>query len=124
LAFQPTTGGTKVHTASPAPATPRCFPQAIGNAATFDKPLLGKIGEVVSVEARAKHNEAVRHDIHSIYFGLTIWSPNINIFRDPRLGTAPLHQPAWGSLELLIRGAFSMFKRRRFPVEIILVCVR
>jgi hypothetical protein len=38
--------------------------------------------------------------------------------------TAPLHQPAWGSLELLIRGAFSMFKRRRFPVEIILVCVR
>jgi beta-glucosidase len=62
------------------------FPQAIGNAATFDEPLLGKIGEVVSVEARAKHNEAVRHDIHSIYFGLTIWSPNINIFRDPRWG--------------------------------------
>jgi beta-glucosidase len=62
------------------------FPQAIGNAATFDEPLLGKIGEVVSIEARAKHNEAVRHDIHSIYFGLTIWSPNINIFRDPRWG--------------------------------------
>jgi beta-glucosidase len=62
------------------------FPQAIGNAATFDEPLLGRIGEVVSVEARAKHNEAVRHDIHSIYFGLTIWSPNINIFRDPRWG--------------------------------------
>jgi beta-glucosidase len=62
------------------------FPQAIGNAATFDEPLLGKIGEVVSVEARAKHNEAVLHDIHSIYFGLTIWSPNINIFRDPRWG--------------------------------------
>ncbi len=35
----------------------------------FDEPLLGKIGEVVSIEARAKHNEAVRHDIHSIYFG-------------------------------------------------------
>jgi beta-glucosidase len=62
------------------------FPQAIGNAATFDEPLLGKIGEVVSVEARAKHNEADRNDIHSIYFGLTIWSPNINIFRDPRWG--------------------------------------
>jgi beta-glucosidase len=62
------------------------FPQAIGNAATFDRPLLGKIGEVVSVEARAKHNEADRNDIHSIYFGLTIWSPNINIFRDPRWG--------------------------------------
>ena len=62
------------------------FPQAIGNAATWDAPLLGRIGEVVSTEARAKYNEAVRHDIHSIYYGLTIWSPNINIFRDPRWG--------------------------------------
>jgi beta-glucosidase len=62
------------------------FPQAIGMAATFDEPLLGNIGEVVSVEARAKYNEAVKHDIHSIYYGLTIWSPNINIFRDPRWG--------------------------------------
>ncbi len=62
------------------------FPQAIGNAATFDAPLLGKIGETVSTEARAKYNDAVAHDIHSIYFGLTIWSPNINIFRDPRWG--------------------------------------
>ncbi len=62
------------------------FPQAIGNAATFDEPLLGQIGEVVSTEARAKFNEAVRHDVHSIYYGLTVWSPNINIFRDPRWG--------------------------------------
>jgi len=62
------------------------FPQAIGMAATFDEPLLGKIGEVVSTEARAKYNEAVRHNVHSIYYGLTIWSPNINIFRDPRWG--------------------------------------
>ncbi|HEY0161651.1 MAG TPA: glycoside hydrolase family 3 N-terminal domain-containing protein, partial [Edaphobacter sp.] len=62
------------------------FPQAVGMAATFDEPLLGKIGEVVSTEARAKYNEAVRHDVHSIYYGLTIWSPNINIFRDPRWG--------------------------------------
>src|ERR1700754_398237 len=46
------------------------FPQAIGMAATFDEPLLGNIGEVVSVEARAKYNEAVKHDIHSIYYGL------------------------------------------------------
>jgi beta-glucosidase len=59
------------------------FPQAIGMAATWDAPLLGRIGTVVSTEARAKYNEAVRHNIHSIYFGLTIWSPNINIFRDP-----------------------------------------
>lgn len=62
------------------------FPQAIGMAATFDEPLLGRIGDVVSTEARAKYNEAVRHNVHSIYYGLTIWSPNINIFRDPRWG--------------------------------------
>lgn len=62
------------------------FPQAIGMAATFDEPLLNRIGDVVSTEARAKYNEAIRHDIHSIYYGLTIWSPNINIFRDPRWG--------------------------------------
>ena len=62
------------------------FPQAVGMAATWDAPLLGKIGEVVSTEARTKYNEAVRQGVHSIYFGLTIWSPNINIFRDPRWG--------------------------------------
>lgn len=62
------------------------FPQAIGMAATWDAPLLGKVGETVSVEARAKYNEAVRENVHSIYFGLTVWSPNINIFRDPRWG--------------------------------------
>lgn len=62
------------------------FPQAIGMAATWDEPLLEHIGTVVSTEARAKYNEAIRHDVHSIYFGLTVWSPNINIFRDPRWG--------------------------------------
>ncbi len=62
------------------------FPQAIGMAATWDTALLGDIGTVISTEARAKYNEAVRHNIHSIYFGLSIWSPNINIFRDPRWG--------------------------------------
>ena len=62
------------------------FPQAIGMAATWDAPLLEQVGDVVSTEARAKYNEAVRNSIHSIYFGLTIWSPNINIFRDPRWG--------------------------------------
>jgi beta-glucosidase len=62
------------------------FPQAIGMAATWDAPLLKQVGEVVSTEARAKYNEAVRNNIHSIFFGLTIWSPNINIFRDPRWG--------------------------------------
>jgi beta-glucosidase len=62
------------------------FPQAIGMAATWDAPLLNDISNVISIEARAKYNEAVRHDVHSIYYGLTIWSPNINIFRDPRWG--------------------------------------
>ena len=62
------------------------FPQAIGMAATWDAPLINQISTVISTEARAKYNEAVRHDIHSIYYGLTIWSPNINIFRDPRWG--------------------------------------
>jgi beta-glucosidase len=62
------------------------FPQAIGMAATWDAPLVNQISTVISTEARAKYNEAVRHDVHSIYYGLTIWSPNINIFRDPRWG--------------------------------------
>jgi beta-glucosidase len=62
------------------------FPQAIGMAATWDGPLMGKIGDVISTEARAKNNEALRHNNHDIYFGLTFWSPNINIFRDPRWG--------------------------------------
>jgi beta-glucosidase len=62
------------------------FPQAIGNAATWDAPLVGHIGDVVSIEARAKYNDALRHNMHDRFYGLTIWSPNINIFRDPRWG--------------------------------------
>jgi beta-glucosidase len=62
------------------------FPQAIGNAATWDEPLIGQMATVISTEARAKYNQAIRDNLHSIYFGLTIWSPNINIFRDPRWG--------------------------------------
>jgi beta-glucosidase len=62
------------------------FPQAIGMAATWDAPLLHSIGDVISTEARAKNNEALRHNVHDIYTGLTFWSPNINIFRDPRWG--------------------------------------
>ena len=62
------------------------FPQAVGMAATFDEPLLHQIGEVVSTEARAKYNDSVAHGLRSIFYGLTIWSPNINIFRDPRWG--------------------------------------
>ena len=62
------------------------FPQAIGMAAAWDSGLVGRESAVISIEARAKYNEAVRHGIHSIYYGLTLWSPNINIFRDPRWG--------------------------------------
>jgi beta-glucosidase len=62
------------------------FPQAIGNAATWDAPLVNRIGAVVSTEARAKYNDAILHGNHDRYYGLTIWSPNINIFRDPRWG--------------------------------------
>ncbi|WP_263359690.1 glycoside hydrolase family 3 protein [Acidicapsa ligni] len=61
------------------------FPQAIGLAATFDPDLLQQVGNVVSTEARAKFNS--HSDVDSArYAGLTIWSPNINIFRDPRWG--------------------------------------
>jgi beta-glucosidase len=62
------------------------FPQAIGLAASWDTTLLQQVGTTVSTEARAKFNAAgVGHD-HARYDGLTIWSPNINIFRDPRWG--------------------------------------
>jgi beta-glucosidase len=62
------------------------FPQAIGLAATWDVPLMHAVAETISTEARAKNSEALRMGIHSIYYGLDVWSPNINIFRDPRWG--------------------------------------
>ena len=62
------------------------FPQAIGLAASFNQPLLFEIATAISDEARAKHHYFKQHNIHSIYTGLTFWSPNINIFRDPRWG--------------------------------------
>ena len=62
------------------------FPQAIGLAATFDVPLMGEVATTISDEARAKHHQFVRDGSHGRYQGLTFWSPNINIFRDPRWG--------------------------------------
>lgn len=62
------------------------FPQAIGLAATFDVPLIGEVATTISDEARAKHHQFVRDGAHGRYQGLTYWSPNINIFRDPRWG--------------------------------------
>jgi beta-glucosidase len=62
------------------------FPQAIGLAATWDTDLEQRIGDIISTEARAKYNDAILHNNHARYSGLTFWSPNINIFRDPRWG--------------------------------------
>ena len=62
------------------------FPQAIGMAATWDRSMVHSIGDVISDEARSKYNQAQREGNHRIFFGLTFWSPNINIFRDPRWG--------------------------------------
>ncbi len=62
------------------------FPQAIGLAAAWDTNLMAQVADVISTEARAKHNEFGRHNERGRYKGLTFWSPNINIFRDPRWG--------------------------------------
>lgn len=62
------------------------FPQAIGMAAAFDDALLQKVGTAISDEARAKFNQAVKLNNRGQYFGLTYWTPNINLLRDPRWG--------------------------------------
>ncbi len=62
------------------------FPQAIGMAATWNTDLIHDEADVISTEARAKYNDAISKSEHGIYQGLTFWSPNINIFRDPRWG--------------------------------------
>jgi beta-glucosidase len=66
--------------------TATVFPQAIGMAASFDTDAMIEVAEIISSEARAKHHEAQRNKNYNIYNGLTFWSPNINIFRDPRWG--------------------------------------
>src|SRR5258708_4573662 len=66
--------------------TATVFPEPIGLAATFDVPLIHDVAVVIGTEARAKHNQAVRAGRRDIMEGLDFWSPNINIFRDPRWG--------------------------------------
>ena len=66
--------------------TATMFPQAIGLAAMFDDKLLGKVAKIIATEARAKYNASSKKGDRDIYKGLTLWSPNINIFRDPRWG--------------------------------------
>ncbi len=62
------------------------FPQAIGMAAAFDTELMEQVGRVIGVEGRAKYNAYSAQEDRDIYKGLTFWSPNVNIFRDPRWG--------------------------------------
>jgi beta-glucosidase len=62
------------------------FPAPIGMAATFDPQLVHQMGDVISTEGRAKYHEALGAGEHGAFQGLTFWSPNINLFRDPRWG--------------------------------------
>lgn len=62
------------------------FPQAIGMAATFDTELMHRIGTAISDEARAKYNISAANGYRGRYQGLTFWTPNVNLFRDPRWG--------------------------------------
>ena len=79
--------------------TATSFPQAIGLGATFDTELLGEIGEVCGNEGRAKYNEYKQNGDRDIYKGLTFWSPNVNLFRDPRWGRG---QETYGEDPILI----------------------
>lgn len=62
------------------------FPQAIAMAATFSDEMIFEVAQVIATEARAKYNESQKNNDFGIYKGLTMWSPNINIYRDPRWG--------------------------------------
>src|SRR5690242_6413415 len=62
------------------------FPETVGVAGTWDDALVLRMATAISDEARAKHHEFVRRGKHDIYQGLTFWTPNINLFRDPRWG--------------------------------------
>lgn len=86
------------------------FPQAIALAATWNTDLHHEIATVISTEARAKYNEAIarQNGRSRIYQGLTIWSPNINLFRDPRWGRG---QETYGEDPLLTGGLGVAFVR-------------
>ncbi|MCM1174842.1 MAG: glycoside hydrolase family 3 C-terminal domain-containing protein [Blautia sp.] len=66
--------------------TATVFPQAIALAATFDEDFLEEVADAISTEGRAKYNVQQKYGDYDIYKGLTFWSPNVNIFRDPRWG--------------------------------------
>lgn len=66
--------------------TATMFPQTIGMAATFDPELVQQVGEAAAVETRIKHEQYAAHGVRDLYKGLSLYSPNVNIFRDPRWG--------------------------------------
>lgn len=66
--------------------TATIFPQAIGLAATFNEELLQEVADAIATETRSKFNMQQRYGDTDIYKGLTLWAPNVNIFRDPRWG--------------------------------------
>jgi beta-glucosidase len=84
------------------------FPQAIGLGATWNTGLMHDVANVISDEARAKYNDAVSRDNHKRFYGLTFWSPNINIFRDPRWGRG---QETYGEDPFLTSGMGIAFVR-------------
>lgn len=84
------------------------FPQAIALGATFDKDLLWEVADVISTEARAKYNESIKHDDRDIYKGITLWSPNVNLFRDPRWGRG--HETYGEDPELISQLAVSFIR--------------
>lgn len=85
------------------------FPQAIGMAATWDPDLIRRVADAISDEARAKYHAALRKNGSTmIYQGLTFWSPNVNIFRDPRWGRG---QETWGEDPYLTGEMASAFVR-------------
>ena len=85
------------------------FPQAIAMAATWDKDLILKVATAISDEGRAKYHEALRRNGYTNqYQGLTFWSPNINIFRDPRWGRG---QETWGEDPFFTGEMAAMFVR-------------
>ena len=85
------------------------FPQAIGMAATWDRGLVRHVADAISDEARAKYHETLRRKgFTAMYQGLTFWSPNVNIFRDPRWGRG---QETWGEDPFLTGEMGSAFVR-------------
>lgn len=85
------------------------FPQAIGMAATWDRNLIESVASAIADEGRAKYHEALRKNgANQIYQGLTFWSPNVNIFRDPRWGRG---QETWGEDPYLTGELGSSFVR-------------